>query len=397
MLEDGLQLVVEQLAERLGRSVIVDDPALRPLAVSAQLGQVDQSRIDAVLQRRTSDPIRAMITEHGLSQARGPVRIPANAELGTLPRLAIPLVDKGYHVGYLWLIDNPALTEEQVGEAVTCAAEVGGLLGERLAQETEETESTRRLVDDLLRPDAGVRERAAERMRDVLDGTAPYVVGVVRAPGDLRRLAGDVRRRAGRRTVVCGSARTELVLITRESRRDLVVRALRSAAPGSVIGLRGGVGSLGLVRDAGADARYAAEVAEAVTTFDGLADWADLGPYAAFQHLARTADGLERLCPGVSALWDGSHEMYESTIRAYLDHGANAQKTATALHIHRTTLYWRLANAERLLGLDLARGDDRLRLHMALTFADLVSIRHLSHGAAPDPDDRPSRHATPSA
>ena len=77
MLEDGLQLVVEQLAERLGRSVIVDDPALRPLAVSAQLGQVDQSRIDAVLQRRTSDPIRAMITEHGLSQARGRENFPA--------------------------------------------------------------------------------------------------------------------------------------------------------------------------------------------------------------------------------------------------------------------------------------------------------------------------------
>jgi hypothetical protein len=234
------------------------------------------------------------------------------------------------------------------------------------------------------------------RALDVPEGSAPHVVAVVHASGDLRRLAGDVRRRAGRRTVVCGTARRgELVLVTAKPRRDLVVRALRSAAPGCVIGIRGGTGSLELVRDACADARYAAEVAGAVASFDGVADWADLGPYAAFQHLERSPDGLERLCPGVSALRNGGNAMYESTIRAYLDHGANAQKTATALHIHRTTLYWRLTNVERLLNLDLGNGDDRLRLHMALTFADLVPVRHLSHGAIAEPDERLSPRGNP--
>lgn len=49
-----------------------------------------------------------------------------------------------------------------------------------------------------------------------------------------------------------------------------------------------------------------------------------------------------------------------------------AQQAATQLHIHRTTLYWRLARAAGLIPLDLRRGDDRLKLHLALTLADLT-------------------------
>jgi PucR C-terminal helix-turn-helix domain len=382
MLEDRLQLIVEQLAEHLRRSVIVDDPALRPLAVSAQLGRVDQSRIDSVLQRRTSKRIRVMISEYGVQRAREPVRIPASEELDTLARLVIPLVAKGYHLGYLWLIDDPVLTPGQVDQALAAAAEAGRLLSERVEQETEETDAMRRLVDDLLRPDPRAREHAAERLRqlEVLEGGAPYVVMVVRDSGqksrtapDLRRLAHDVRSRAGRRAVVFGTCRDrELVLVSVAARHDVVFAALRSGTRGCSIGTRGGVGSLEQVHDACVDARYAAEVSRAVPAFDGKADWADLGPYAAFQHLERSLTGLERLCPGIAALWHGGNEMYESTVRAYLGLGANAQKTAAALHIHRTTLYWRLANVERLLGLDLSTGDDRLRLHMALTFADLI-------------------------
>ena len=54
MFEQQLQVIADQLAAVLKRSVIIDDAALRPVAVSAQTGLVDASRIEAVLQRRTS-------------------------------------------------------------------------------------------------------------------------------------------------------------------------------------------------------------------------------------------------------------------------------------------------------------------------------------------------------
>lgn len=388
MLEDRLQFIVEQLAERLDRSVIIDDSALRPLAVSAQLGRVDQSRIDSVLQRRTSGRIRAFISEYGVQRARCPVRIPANEELGTLARLVIPLLHQGLHLGSLWLIDDPALTPEQVDQAMAFAEKASRLLSDRVTQDSQEADQARRFVDNLLRPDPGVRERAVEGLRelDVIEEAPSYAVAVVRARREspvgpdglnggavLRRLAGEVRRRVSRRAVVCSTPRDgELVLVASGAHRETVLEALRYGAGDHLVGSRCGVGSLHGVREACDDARYAADVAAVAAGFEGTADWAGLGAYSAFQHLDRSLAGLERLCPGVSALWESGNDMYECTVRSYLVHGSNAQKAAADLHIHRTTLYWRLTNVERVLGVDLSNGDDRLRLHMALLFAELV-------------------------
>jgi len=80
--EQRLQFIAEQLADALARSVMIDDAALRPLAVSAQTGLLDASRVEAVLQRRTSERHRRMLAEHGIFQAREPVSIPATDSPG---------------------------------------------------------------------------------------------------------------------------------------------------------------------------------------------------------------------------------------------------------------------------------------------------------------------------
>src|SRR5258706_16381731 len=75
--EQRLQFIAEQLADALARSVIIDDAALRPLAVSAQTGLLDASRVEAVLQRRTSERHRRMLAGRGVFHARGPGPLPA--------------------------------------------------------------------------------------------------------------------------------------------------------------------------------------------------------------------------------------------------------------------------------------------------------------------------------
>ncbi len=71
------------------------------------------------------------------------------------------------------------------------------------------------------------------------------------------------------------------------------------------------------------NARYAAEVAAAVPAF-GRPPTGALGVYALFQHLPRDRATLERICPGIAVLLTERTGMYEATIRAYLDCGANA-------------------------------------------------------------------------
>ncbi|MGW5691682.1 PucR family transcriptional regulator [Streptomyces asiaticus] len=86
-----------------------------------------------------------------------------------------------------------------------------------------------------------------------------------------------------------------------------------------------------------------------------------------------TPDELaEGIHPGLrSLLLDPAHRGLVETLRVYLDHAGDAQHAATALHIHRSTLYKRLHRVEQLTGLQLDVGDDRLAAHLGLKMAEL--------------------------
>jgi hypothetical protein len=381
--EQQLQVIAEQLADALNRSVIIDDAALRPVAVSAQTGLVDASRIEAVLQRRTSARHRRMLTERGIFAAREPVSIPA-PEPGTLPRLCLPLLHRQQLLGFLWLIDQPPLTAEQVHRAETAAAQAARLLRQRAARQAAEFGIFAALADALLHAGERGRAAAARKLADeaALTGPPPYALALIRYPAgaseggrdDLLEVAGGLWRRAAPGSLVLATpGQHEIVaIITRDAAGPLrdAVRAL--PGPRLVIGTAGAAATLEALHAELDNARYAAEVAGAVPAFGRAADWSELGSYAVFQYLPRDEAAPERICQGITALLTERTGMYAATVRAYLDCGANAQQTAALLHIHRTTLYWRLARVTDLLAADLNRGEDRLKLHLALKLAELT-------------------------
>jgi hypothetical protein len=381
--EQQLQVIAEQLAAALERSVIIDDAALRPVAVSAQTGLVDASRIEAVLQRRTSARHRQMLTERGIFKAREPVPIPAR-EPGSLPRLCLPLAHRDQLLGFLWLIDEPPLTAAQVQRAQAAAAQAARLLHQRAARQTAEFGTFAGLADALLHADDEDRAGAARKLTDeaALTGSPPYALGLIRYLADapagqrdsLLQVAGDLRRRAAPGSFVLATpAQHELMAITTQDATGPLRDAVRALpGPPLVIGTAGAAAALAAVHAERDNARYAAEVAAAVPAFSRAADWSELDSYAVFQYLPRDQAASERICPGITAVLTERTGMYEATIRAYLDCGANVQQAAALLHIHRTTLYWRLARVTDLLAVDLSRGDDRLKLHLALKLAELT-------------------------
>jgi hypothetical protein len=381
--EQQLQVIAEQLAAALERSVIIDDAALRPVAVSAQTGLVDASRIEAVLQRRTSARHRQMLTERGIFKAREPVPIPAR-EAGSLPRLCLPLAHRDQLLGFLWLIDEPPLTAAQVQRAQAAAAQAARLLHQRAARQTAEFGTFAGLADALLHADDEDRAEAARKLTDeaALTGSPPYALGLIRYLADapagqrdsLLQMAGDLRRRAAPGSFVLATpGQHELMAITTQDATGPLRDAVRALpGPPLVIGTAGAAAALAAVHAERDNARYAAEVAAAVPAFSRAADWGELDSYAVFQYLPRDEAAPERICPGITAVLTERTGMYEATIRAYLDCGANVQQAAALLHIHRTTLYWRLGRVTDLLAVDLSRGDDRLKLHLALKLAELT-------------------------
>jgi sugar diacid utilization regulator len=236
----------------------------------------------------------------------------------------------------------------------------------------------------LLQGEEQDRATAARKLTDeaALTGPPPYALAVIRYQvdtppadgGDLLRAAGDLRRRAASGSFVFATpGQHELVAITTREAVAPLREAVRTLPdPPLVIGVAGAIVRLEAVHFDLDNARYTAEVAAAVPAFGGVADWGELGSYAVFQYLPRDEATPERICRGITALLTEGNRMYETTIRTYLDCGTNAQQAAALLHIHRTTLYWRLARVTDLLRVDLSRGDDRLKVHLALKLADLT-------------------------
>ena len=104
----------------------------------------------------------------------------------------------------------------------------------------------------------------------------------------------------------------------------------------------------------------------------GLVTFEDLGLY----RLLATPQGRREARAFVDD-WLGTLLAYDAdrqadlvhTLGTYLDHSGNYDDTAAALHIHRSTLRYRLQRIRELSGHDLAHADTRLNLHVAVRAA----------------------------
>ncbi|MFE3742255.1 PucR family transcriptional regulator, partial [Streptomyces sp. NPDC059134] len=117
--------------------------------------------------------------------------------------------------------------------------------------------------------------------------------------------------------------------------------------------------------DAWREAVAAARASVAQPRLGPVARWASMGAYRLLTALPTAPD------PAVLALLSPAHAELAHTAEVFLDHAGQAGRTASALGIHRQTLYYRLSRIEQLTGLDLDEGEDRLLLHMALKAARL--------------------------
>jgi hypothetical protein len=96
---------------------------------------------------------------------------------------------------------------------------------------------------------------------------------------------------------------------------------------------------------------------------------------------ARDADHLGRL----AAQDDETHLDLRATALCYLENGCSLVRTATALHVHRNTVLYRLGSIERLLGREL--GANPLATHAALALVQRLGPALLDRDFAPRPQD----------
>ncbi|MDF6018652.1 helix-turn-helix domain-containing protein [Streptomyces sp. JH34] len=337
---------------------------------------MDPVRTRSILTRSSTPAVRAWFEGFGITRATGPVRIPAAPEAGVFrDRVCLPVRHRGVVLGYVWLLDaDPGPTDGQLAAAMDVAARIGALLAD---EERAGTDLSREFGAVLVAVSGWQREMAVSALREALGADADGLHAVVCViPWDGEAPSARTVPSAAALAAVAGpGARVLAALVRLRSPETLdpattAAERLRSAAgPAATAGLAAARRGLAELTDAWQEALSAARAASAEPRFGPVADWSAIGPYRLLAALPRTPGTAPDRT--VRTLLTPAHAELARTAEVFLDRAGQASRTASALGIHRQTLYYRLARVQQLTGLDLNDGEDRLLLHMALKAARL--------------------------
>src|SRR5665647_15806 len=391
-----IEQLVETLATSLDRALSLEDLDGALLAYSRDQPLADRVRVNFLLSKKVPADVSAWQLQHGIATAVRPVVVPANAALGMLGRVCVPLMVRGFRVGYLWAMqgssdESPA---EILDELPAVRAQLDRLAELLLDTNTAESEHRRQreyLFLAACTGDAAAVEAIAGWPQ--IHGTGPWhLASLMERPGDgaARGAAADPaadvllqRISALQATVGIDAARfsagteTHAVVLLRDLPGRLVHTEILERYGAEIAGRSGQPERPGLMGvsevfqdlrrlpDAYAQSRRAAQAA-AVDGWPGaIADYRRIGVY---QFLAATSRNLS---PGESVYFaelqdfDSNRELLPMLERLY-DSGGSVQDVAAELHLHRSSIYNRLAKIRSLIGADPLNGQVRLELHLAM-------------------------------
>jgi PucR C-terminal helix-turn-helix domain len=335
---EDVQLAVDQLAHVLGRSVLIEDKDQYPVWWSTR-GPVDGTRTRTILNRTVDPGAAAIVKRFKLDRVTVPVRTPAMPEVEMWSRWCVPVRHEGRFLGLMWILDqDESLAEDDLQPAMDCAEVAAAVLGQARKSAT----TVRLLHDELLArllkgPDEdAVRELA--RLEHIphdslLQVEAPAQPGGWPIPGEMSV--------------------------------HVVTRGPRSATSGAPLPLV----QLGeAVRRATATRRAIRAGARPEP-----ATWDDLGAWRLVVDAPETVT-VESIHPAAAILRDQTRSDLADTARVLADTGGDVAAAANALHLHRTTLYYRLERIKELTGVDLLEGGSRTHLQMALWLGAYRSV-----------------------
>jgi len=367
-----LQDLVDEAARITEMAVTLEDREFNLVAFGAHRTVGDAVRQESILSRRSTDEVRRYYESFGIARAAGPVHIPADPERRLLGRVCVPVRWQSVTYGYFWLLEDRVVDPALLPELLDLA----GRAGAELARHARRRDDLGWKVGELLSTFPETRSKAAGEIAESWsrDEATPVAAVVLRSLPDTSHAPVNAWRLP--RTVLVGTGEHASTFIVPlgaagdlTAARTVARAALTALGPEhrAVAGIGGPVDTLAQARASWRQARIAARVAafRRGEPADQL-EWPELGVHRLLG-AATDAQLREALAqPGIDRLLEEGGDELVRTARVYLDEAGSAQRTANALGIHRQTLYHRLERIERLTGLDLDSGRDRLGLHLAL-------------------------------
>lgn len=292
-------------------------------------------------------------------------------------------------VGHLVITDSRDADGDQVFEV---AERLGLLLAESQGAREARQDESRDMVAALIEGDPEERRAAAAALVDrrFLSASERYCAVALGVPGQGEGASTDRRAAAAAHltvrfvndvstaTVVSGELSDGLGVLV-FPRPVVVERLTRILLRPDVLGVRAGTGpltALGEVHTSYARARLAwRATCLALEDHPPVLPWAQAGLDGLLARLPLESFAMTDLPVSVAGLLDaGLHPEVMRTLLRYLECGGDAARTAKAMAIHRSTLYYRLDKVAKVLDGNLASGELRTELHVGLRTAQLAGL-----------------------
>lgn len=325
-----VQDAVDRVAAQLGLSILIEDVRQHPLWWCT-VGPVDDVRTKTVLDRRVEQSAADVVRDFKLRHATKPVRTPDMPERGMWARWVIPVRRGDEPLGLIWVIDPD---EKVTPEDLNTLSDLAELAAEEIVNSGRSTEEQHQARSALLSRLLRGRDRAAAdelAAREGLEGEALVQVECPAKQGGWTLPDGMSAHVARGRS-----------------------RAAASGAPMPLVDLAEAVRRARLTRRA-----VVAGARPEVASYDHLGAWL---------LVVESPDWLDAslVHPAVSVLTAPVRADLLETARTVLDLGGDVSAAAEVLHLHRTTLYYRLDRILELTGVDLRNGSSRGDLQFAL-------------------------------
>jgi DNA-binding PucR family transcriptional regulator len=392
-----IQSIVDVLAQTLDRAVLLDDESLAPITHSRQFGQVDDVRMYSLLQRGILPEVKAELFSIGIGTATKAFWTPALPQHGMMPRFCVPICSASERFGYLWVLDpERSLSDDDQELARQAGRDLQAVLDRRNADERAAESHLQALLSRLLENEAS--EALLQELQDKDIAQPDSRVSVFAFEPNGAGTSEPVQRIMSLRLHLISTEHSHRwfavapgpAAVLAVSRPETRVNARRVSAAvvhaiESVYGRRPAIGWSGervpILQAAQAfrNARLALALAEIGVSDKKLAVWTELGSWRTIAILADSysknpRDLAELVHPGIVDLVGSGRDDLIHTLDVYLTHGCDVRKTAEALHLHRSTLYYRLEKITEAIGGDLKDGEARFELMLGIRLANMARL-----------------------
>jgi purine catabolism regulator len=377
----GLEALTEVLADMVGKTVVVQDKRLRPLAAAGPLTtQIEWSAIEDALY--DADPLPALFRDRmEVAQASpDPVTIPLPPT--NLRRLVAPIVAGKMGRGFLSLIITPQQNYDDLDVAfarhgaAVCALEMAKEKAIREAQKRVQGNVLEQFLGGIISENEALLRLTRLGYQPEQHYTTLYIGGVHTNAPTARQIEALCNEQASALGIgaLVQPYGTEVIVFSQGD--ESTARDLALAVQGRTLERYHEAVAVGMGQCAFALSSWRESFQQAVAAFRTAHQWhlnaplafREMGVYRLLSLLAGSPElgKFYREILGELAEDTPSNGEFILTLDAFFEEHGNLTRTAKRLHVHRNTLLYRMERIHEITGLDLDNPETRLAVNLAL-------------------------------